>query len=1369
MPTAPYPGLRPFKIQEHGIFFGQEQNRDALFQRLAQHRFIAVLGESGCGKSSLVRAGLIPMVEPARVGAVRSWRVIVTQPGMNPILNLSRALQRLTEDAPVDGFGDIESLLSRDPLSLIKIAGANRDKTTRFLLVVVDQFEELFRFRREGKPGSDDQAALYVKILLNAAQAESANVYVLITMRSEYLGEASQFYRLAEAISDGLFLLPRMKRVQCEDAIVQPALEEGAEIPQSVVQRLLNETEEREDGLPLLQHGLRRLWDTSQFKDQTRTFALPKELERSGAEYVQWCLNEHLDEILADLNLQERTVAAKAFKLLGDWDSKGRLIRRATEWRDIKAIGPTEAQVLKVIDAFRDEKLGRTFLVPSKEERPSLKDHDKLDISHEVLLRRWNTYSEWLRQEAEDSARYYWLADAADRWAKEERGFLQGLELVSLATWHKQFQPSAAWASRYTGGMDGSLKRNQREYHSAMDFLAKSEQEFEKEEARRLARQRKRFWGSVSALIAIALVLLAFLGQQLRAKANLEKTVRQTAKILSAAGVASEEGGVLMDMRVPDALFSAEQAKVIGKGLPQELLRRIRLDQWELFSTLRKGDTISLVGIKGASDARMDMVINSKCGVAVATFHDGTFVAVADGESIQIWRLGLRTPIAHSPFKDVGCVEFSPDGNRLLAVSYTPSDDLGVPSLASSIRVFSFDHRTLSPIRDGDVATGIKSLIGVSFVGAQKIGALTNTSLTIYQPNQRPVPTTLKQRARIGFFSPDGLYVVLAYENGAAQIQEVASNRPPRDVPFSHAARMGSNRDSLQSATFSRDSSRIVTGSSQGWVGVQGNPYCNDCLNNARFVPVARMASSITTVAWGASAELRNAQNREGEMLAVGTANGDAAVFTFRSTIPSQPRASEPGIDNLANQYEAYRFAHQDEVTRVSFSEDGEKLITGSADQKARVFEIPTETEIARIPHNGLVFFAVAAGGYIVSVSGDETLQITAFDENSLRTVRRDWPKKACAPRGSAVSPTGTLVWACSDDLQSLDSQLTAPNETSGLVGITFSRNGSALAWLDSVFRRDGAGHVVFIHYMQRVGQQVHRASAALPIPADRQNPVLAVSPNGEFIAVSFCQQDVKTECWIDLFRGTEKTISLAERFEAGNATIFSLAVGSDGSVAAGTVDGSVLSFREASKESPARPVRTSTLQNPTVANDRYRNFITAISITTNGEILAARGDQWIGLYSGALKLLFPAPGAPATVLAYQAPAQELVLSSDDEQFAAISGSFATFFTITRDGHAVTFDKGLTLHEPGTIQSLSFVNQSIFVTAVATRNSVLRIEHNLNIGKHEEWICRHQPTWATEETIADCQELGYGQSSDTKEESFWDARSTPLSVDIARK
>ena len=1340
MRIQPYPGLRPFKSAEHDLFFGQESNLDDLFQRLGKKHFIAVLGESGCGKSSLVRAGLIPMLVPMDEGALVSWRVIIAQPGMNPISNLAQELRALGHD-PATAVTDIERDLRVDPEGLIRVVERTKDSSRKFLLIVVDQFEELFRFRRESQESRrDDQAALYVKLLLNAAQREGADVYVVITMRSEYLGEASQFYNLAEAISDGLFLLPRMKRVQSEDAIVQPALSVGTELQQSIVQRLLNETEEREDGLPLLQHSLRRLWDKATESNGRRNVALPGEFSGNlEMDYVQWSLDDHLNEILRELSLARQQIAAKLFKLLGEWDLRGNLIRRPTKWVEVKGISPDEGGILAVVNAFRDEEKGRTFLVPSREMRPTFQDEDKLDISHEVLLRRWTTYRKWLNEELHDSARYDQLASAADRWAKGEGGFLQEPELSSLARWKDGFQPSAAWAKRYQGGQDESLQRNRREYQPAMEFLDASLKEYDRkekdkqdEEAREKSRlveaERAKSMQWVKGLAGIALVTVLVAGVWLWAQRRTNRELQDTVNLLRTAGVASEEGGVSMDIRVPFAIDAAQKANMIGSGLQQELLRQIRLDQWELFSALQKGTLFGPIGnlAPGSSKDALSTKVRSSCSISVISIGNDELAALADGQNLSIWRLGkMPEQVGVSfAFKGIECVKFRSDGKQLLVSSYSNQD-------GSTVTKLSFENGAVS--RLPDIAKGTSSPIAVSFVGkSDEIAVLTSDSLTVYPRAGKPYSVPFKRPVQAGFFSPDRLYLLVSHTDGSAQIYNLDRDKVLVDRPldFVGALKTTSDYDMIQYAAFSEDSSRIVTGSSQGWVGVLGNPWTPDkCAAKVAFTPVAKMIGGIGAVALQESAATDKGQNCEGELLAAGTVNDEAAVFKFQPANANRARTpeTEPWLAAKTTGYSARRFIHQGIITSVTFAEGGEKLITASGDNKARVFEVGSGAEIARIPHNAFVIFAAKTNAGILSVSVDGQLQITNFDDKAERTVLRDWPKDACASEASGVSMQGTWVWSCADNLQSLDDKLTvqkdatkdATKDTTGVVSMGFSQDGSALVWLDRLGKssenQKKTGREFSIHLADRQDPEWSRTSFPLELPGDTQSPIVAISSNGNFIGIAYGIETGK--CEIRVF-GVKPGMKLLKTLDGGTRRILSLAVSPQGAVAAGTSDSSLLRFKSQQENFVPEPEIIVESGPPGVGNvqNPHDRSITAVAYTGDGNLLVAKEDKWIGLYSISGTLLFPTAAEVSTAVASSdAPAQMFVFSQNG-RVAAVGGSFATFFTI--DGHGEHLERGLALHEPGTIQSLAFVDDDTAVTSVATGDSLVKITHNLNIDHH---------------------------------------------------
>src|SRR2546423_8593043 len=260
--TNPYPGLRPFEFYETQLFFGREGQSEELLRRLGQTHFLAVVGTSGSGKSSLVRAGLLPLLYGGFMPkAGPSWRIALLRPGNDPIHNLARALsvpaalEPEQEDAPVEecvgvsgeaendaanykqGLGTAlhEMTLRRSALGLLDYAHRNLQGPEK-LLVVVDQFEEIFRFKQKSrKPHPEDEAAAFVKLLLEATKKGESLIYVVITMRSDFLGDCAQFRDLPEAINAGQYLIPRMTRDQLRLAIASPAAVRGARMSQRLV------------------------------------------------------------------------------------------------------------------------------------------------------------------------------------------------------------------------------------------------------------------------------------------------------------------------------------------------------------------------------------------------------------------------------------------------------------------------------------------------------------------------------------------------------------------------------------------------------------------------------------------------------------------------------------------------------------------------------------------------------------------------------------------------------------------------------------------------------------------------------------------------------------------------------------------------------------------------------------------------------------------------------------------------------------------------------------------------------------------------------------------------------------------------------
>src|SRR5437764_3040682 len=342
----PFPGLRPFETDEYLLFFGQDGQADELIARLQRSRFLAVVGTSGSGKSSLIRAGLMPALRGGMMAEAGSgWRIAVMRPGGDPIGNLASELVK-QEVLPEAGAGLpaheaealIDATLRGGSLGIVDVARQGRLSSAEKLLVVVDQFEELFRFRAARESTSNaDEASAFVKLLLEASRQRELPIYIVLTMRSDFLGDCAQFQGLPEAINEGQYLIPRMTRDQRAEAITGPIAVCGGQITQRLVNRLLNDTGDNPDLLPILQHALMRMWENWAGDHADGEPVDLRHYEAIGT--MSDALSRHADEAWGELtDERSRRVAERVFKALTEKGEDNREVRRPTVLGELCAL-----------------------------------------------------------------------------------------------------------------------------------------------------------------------------------------------------------------------------------------------------------------------------------------------------------------------------------------------------------------------------------------------------------------------------------------------------------------------------------------------------------------------------------------------------------------------------------------------------------------------------------------------------------------------------------------------------------------------------------------------------------------------------------------------------------------------------------------------------------------------------------------------------------------------------------------------------------------------------------------------------------------------------------------------------------------------
>jgi energy-coupling factor transporter ATP-binding protein EcfA2 len=360
----PFPGLRPFEMQEKYLFFGREDQTVELLKRLGQARFMAVVGTSGSGKSSLVRAGLLPELHGGTMtDAGSSWEIAVMRPGGDPLTNLAKALEDSgIYDTDEDGYyRHLRAMLGRSTMGLIEAVTQSALEEQDNLLIVVDQFEEIFRFRSSSGKHAEE-AANFISLLLEATKQKEKSIFVTITMRSDFLGDCSQFRGLAEAVNEGEYLIPRLNRNQRRLAIEGPVKVGGKQIEARLVQQLLNDIGDDPDQLPILQHALMRTWEYHE-KDGDGGALDLEHYEATGG--MKEALSRHADEVYQELKSDEdRIYCQRIFKALTERVSEGRGIRRPMAISELaEVVGADDPkELVPVIEAYRAA--GRTFLMP---------------------------------------------------------------------------------------------------------------------------------------------------------------------------------------------------------------------------------------------------------------------------------------------------------------------------------------------------------------------------------------------------------------------------------------------------------------------------------------------------------------------------------------------------------------------------------------------------------------------------------------------------------------------------------------------------------------------------------------------------------------------------------------------------------------------------------------------------------------------------------------------------------------------------------------------------------------------------------------------------------------------------------------------
>ncbi len=555
MSEFPYPGLRPFERDETDIFFGREEHADQLVDMLGEKHFIAVLGKAGCGKSSLVRSGLLGGLEAGFLSTAGTthWRITDFRPSNRPFTFLARALladgvlkdEYLSAFPPENGdaFTQLRDHLRGDPWALHEIMEGVSFPNPANLLILIDQFEELFV---QTQVSDEPKLENFIELILKSC--EHSNVYVVITMRSEHMDDCARFFELPEAINQGMFLTPRLKAEQLRQAIEKPALMFDDKVEEPLVKRLLKDMGNHPGNLPLLQHVLAYMWRFTRARQSGQAVLTVDHYEKIGG--LTKSLSNHAEDIYTkELDEQQRKIAEKLFRRITLLSDDNRYIRqpvRITEAAEVAEVA--WEQVVPVAEPFRKGR--HSFLTPQLDK--ALDNKSVLDVTHESLINYWERLRKWTGREKEFAELYRRLKTTAQEWqsAEEEKKhdilwFHHALD--KTVVWFEREQPSAAWARRYDHDQG-------EQFRLAMRFLEASKEKKckEQQKEKEALRQKVRLRWTRHLLIVVLAALLAISGIAIWGFSE-----RNQAREAEQKALASEK-------RAKESQRQAEQAKRVG-------------------------------------------------------------------------------------------------------------------------------------------------------------------------------------------------------------------------------------------------------------------------------------------------------------------------------------------------------------------------------------------------------------------------------------------------------------------------------------------------------------------------------------------------------------------------------------------------------------------------------------------------------------------------------------------------------------------------------------------------------------------------------------------------------------------------------------
>jgi WD40 repeat protein len=979
---CPYRGLEVFDEAHARFFFGREAITQHLLEALRPTRFLAVLGASGSGKSSLVRAGLLPKLKGGALAESARWTYLAFKPGAHPLQELALSMTRA--GSPEDPLGNSLQLLrslESDERSLhLHVRGALLGQPGEMrLFILVDQFEESFTLCQ-----NETERMQLINNLRYAATVSGGQTLIVITMRADFLARAAEHSDLAELLSGHQFVVSPMDETDLREAIDQPAQMAGLSFEKGLVERILRDVGHEPGALPLLEHALLQLCENRR-SDNVMTL---QAYDESGG--VQGALAKRADEIFEAFNSDDQQTIVRGIMLRLTQPGEGTEdTRRRAATSELWTRPDEQGGVERVIKTLTDGRLLTTSTTAGGERQ--------VDVAHEALIRGWPRLRRWIDEDRAALRVHRRLTEAAQEWKEKNRdaSFLYGGARLAQAK---------EWRERN----EAALNPLEREFLDASANL--------QEKGRRSA--KRRVWlivgGLVSALVLIGMFALRWFKEQRVAFS------RELAAYAISQLAVNPELSLLLAVEAARVVHTEQAEDSLRRSLRSHLRAVMRGHTGEVVKAQFSTDGRFVVTASGDNTAR---VWDASTGQTLTELHGHTgFVTSAafspDGKSLvtasadntaRVWdaKTGQTLTDLRGHTAPLLSAAFSPDGNSVVTASYDGTArvlDAKTGQTVADLRghagpvlsaAFSTDGRFVVTASEDNKArvwdaetgqsltelrghTGALSSAAFSPDGRLVVTASEDNTARVWDASTGQTVADLRgHTGRVGTaaFSPDGKSVATASGDGTARVWDVQTGQTLTDLRGHTGA--------LSSAAFSTDGKSVVTAS----------------IDNTARVWIVNTGETLTELRGHTGPVWTARFSPDGKFVVTASGDGTARVWDAKT---DQPLTDLRG--------------HTGPVWTATFSPDGKFVVTASGDGTTRVWDASTGQTVAELRgHTGRVGTTVFSpdGKFVVTASSDKTAWVWDVKTGQTLTDLRGHTRPVTS---AAFSPDGKFVVTASGD-----------------------------------------------------------------------------------------------------------------------------------------------------------------------------------------------------------------------------------------------------------------------------------------------------------------------------------------------------------------